>query len=170
MARPRSTRVKVVRFASPPVTRCGPGVRQAPALSAFFSIYSMANSQQTSSATSQDKFIGLYEAGEITPTGCYIVGNYRRMYDAVNAAKGNARVVPYLFGKYKRGWIAKKPLTSKFGEWKEEADKYAWATYCIDAVEIAGDAVRLREEYELGSTPEECVDFYADKYDLEKVQ
>ncbi len=56
------------------------------------------------------KFLGNYEAGETTPNGWFIVGNFRLNSDAEAAAtEHSAGVKGYLNGKYKRGWIVARP-------------------------------------------------------------
>ena len=57
-----------------------------------------------------------------------------------------------------------------FTQWLKQANYYALRTYNIDAHNIVGDEDMLRECYECDETPEECVDYFAKKYRLTKLE
>ncbi|WP_066017959.1 hypothetical protein [Endozoicomonas atrinae] len=57
-----------------------------------------------------------------------------------------------------------------FTQWLKQANDYALKTYNIEAREVTGDYRRLKDSYEAGEAPEECVEYYATKYRLTKLE
>ena len=57
-----------------------------------------------------------------------------------------------------------------FTQWLKQANDYALRTYNIDAHDIVGDEDMLKDSYEAGEAPEECVDYFATKYQLTKLE
>ncbi len=55
-----------------------------------------------------------------------------------------------------------------YDEWLKRADDYAMTTYSIDALEVVGDQDRLKTSYKAGEQPETIVEYYAEKYGLDK--
>ena len=55
-------------------------------------------------------------------------------------------------------------MAKTFENWKEEFSTYAMAKYLMPLSEFDEDALKVA--YDDGETPQEYMDWYADKYDL----
>ncbi len=60
----------------------------------------------------------------------------------------------------------KQNADRQFAKWRDRLDRYMIKKYAL-SIELSGwDDEKLRRHFDDGDTPEETVEFYAEKYDL----